>query len=390
MHLPGPSARRSLLAILLAVLALPAAAEDPVRVYEQGIAWARRARWGDVAGAMLSAIAAAQTEKAEMRGTGMKIYPYLPHYYLGLAYFELGRCEEALREWAVSERQGVIQGQPEMARLLAGRTACGPAPTPAPTPPRPEPTPREAKVERPTGEQLAAAQSLLARGESAAGAVAALRRDPLLAASWEKKDEVRARRGEELLDAARGEVSRAQDAAALQAAMRAAERAADMLVQLRDDLDHRLAALRQEERQRAAAEKLAAEQERAARDRADRERADAERTDQGRADALRARTADREALRAGLVPFFAGDYPRALAVLARQHFTTPAAEAQAQLFSAAAAHALYLLGDGKDEGQLAAAKTAIARCRELEGCPRRPDAAAFSPRFVDFFSAQPQ
>jgi cytochrome c-type biogenesis protein CcmH/NrfG len=57
----------------------------------------------------------------------MRQEPYIPNYYLGQAYRELGRCDEALRAWAQSEKQGVIQKiSSEHKRLLQGRTACQP------------------------------------------------------------------------------------------------------------------------------------------------------------------------------------------------------------------------------------------------------------------------
>ena len=48
---------------------------------------------------------------------------YTPHYYLGVALFELGDCDAALGEWQESQRQGVL-GREELGRIASGRAAC--------------------------------------------------------------------------------------------------------------------------------------------------------------------------------------------------------------------------------------------------------------------------
>ena len=55
----------------------------------------------------------------------MRVERYLPSYYLGQAYRELGRCADALRAWAQSEKAGAVQSDATAYKLLQqGRAAC--------------------------------------------------------------------------------------------------------------------------------------------------------------------------------------------------------------------------------------------------------------------------
>lgn len=54
---------------------------------------------------------------------GMRFAPYTPHYFLGLAHYRLGRCDEALASWANEARFKVLSG--ENASIMArGRADC--------------------------------------------------------------------------------------------------------------------------------------------------------------------------------------------------------------------------------------------------------------------------
>jgi hypothetical protein len=55
---------------------------------------------------------------------GVRIQTYLPHYYLGLALFNQGDCDNALEEWKESERQGVIHQTSESQTLSRLRQKC--------------------------------------------------------------------------------------------------------------------------------------------------------------------------------------------------------------------------------------------------------------------------
>src|SRR5260370_33743682 len=54
----------------------------------------------------------------------MRYKPYLPHYYLGLAYFNTGNCEAAVKAWAESERQGSVREAAEYKTLQRLREQC--------------------------------------------------------------------------------------------------------------------------------------------------------------------------------------------------------------------------------------------------------------------------
>ena len=62
---------------------------------------------------------------------GMKFLDYTPHYYLGLAWLELERCEAAREAWRKSEELEDIAGERDkLAAIEQGREACaGSAPT---------------------------------------------------------------------------------------------------------------------------------------------------------------------------------------------------------------------------------------------------------------------
>ena len=56
---------------------------------------------------------------------------YVPHYFLARALARQGKCEEALKEFAESERQGVTPTIPDFARHLQTRGGCRPQAKPA-------------------------------------------------------------------------------------------------------------------------------------------------------------------------------------------------------------------------------------------------------------------
>ena len=86
--------------------------------YSEAIA-AIAARDGEAAARLLRGLLTA--DRRERPG-------YLPHFYYGQALAALGQCEEALKSFDESERQGVIAGQPEAASLPAARAQCASAP----------------------------------------------------------------------------------------------------------------------------------------------------------------------------------------------------------------------------------------------------------------------
>lgn len=83
-------------------------------------AWEQAARLFEVAQA-----------KAPADGEPINIYgyryeSYLPHYYRGVALSRIGKCEEALREWEMSEAEGhVLKDKKSYRSLQQFRNECG-------------------------------------------------------------------------------------------------------------------------------------------------------------------------------------------------------------------------------------------------------------------------
>lgn len=100
-----PAARYSLLAMLLA---LPLAAAEPwVEAYNRGVAAVNSSNYKVAAVELQKAIAAMPNEGTSVKTRGPFI-TYVPHFWLGIAKYNLGDVDGALREWRTSEDQGAI------------------------------------------------------------------------------------------------------------------------------------------------------------------------------------------------------------------------------------------------------------------------------------------
>jgi hypothetical protein len=93
--------------------------------YQRGFDAFERRQWSDAA-RLFGAAARLRGDSSEsIRMYGMRSEPYLPNYYLGRAYRELGRCDDALRAWTQSEKEGFVQrNAAEFKALQQGRAAC--------------------------------------------------------------------------------------------------------------------------------------------------------------------------------------------------------------------------------------------------------------------------
>lgn len=116
---------RTTLGLLLALSAVRDARADYRVSYSTGIKAMDLSDW-QVA---VQAFQAAIQERPAEGGSQVWIYgqryrPYLPHYYLGVAYLSLGNCEAALKEWKESESQGAVRQSKEHANLVRFRTQC--------------------------------------------------------------------------------------------------------------------------------------------------------------------------------------------------------------------------------------------------------------------------
>jgi len=101
-------------------VATPVAGRDWRLAYEHGrraleTFRPRPADWELAARYMQDAVAARSLEREEnTRREGVSSDPvYVPHFFLGVAYFHLGRCDDALREFTVSEKSGAIKAWSE-------------------------------------------------------------------------------------------------------------------------------------------------------------------------------------------------------------------------------------------------------------------------------------
>lgn len=404
-----PAAFRVALTLLALTAAGPAAGQDFLEHYKEGLAAVEAEQWETAARELEQAIAGRPEESTRL---GLRFYfkPYLPHFYLGRARFELGDCAGALESWDESEEQGVIQRFPEYQELQAKRWTC------------------RQRLESEEAARAAAIQwsrGRIEEAQEASRAVDGLAADPEVREVWTQGEPPLARRrqeAEERLDQARRELAAQAEAGEVTAIRRAGElaaRAGEELVEIRAQVEtfaDELAARREEtlgqlddlvataRRELEASSALEPYPPGIARRRDDLEAILAEvgdtdpGTDPAELEGLRSRlVGSLVRLRRAVAPpppvlqeaaraFFSADYPMVLELLREAEPDDPRAVAQGHLFQAAARFALYTLGGEDDPALLAATRRDILSCRQadpsLEPLPR-----AFSPRFRELFAA---
>lgn len=116
--------------------------------YNDGLAAVRAGNWSVAASKMSAAIAARPKEGNKERAYGTIFINYHPYYYRGVAYLNLGRYAEAVRDLETAtgpgpENLGTIDMLLQMAKSRLQQPAPVP-PTPEPQPPRPVPVPQPA------------------------------------------------------------------------------------------------------------------------------------------------------------------------------------------------------------------------------------------------------
>lgn len=99
--------RRVALVALLFIAMNAHAAEKWWDLYNRGVAAVNGASYEAGAKALAAAIAQNPTESTGVRA-GNSIITYVPHFFLGIAKFNLGDTDGALREWRISEEQGAV------------------------------------------------------------------------------------------------------------------------------------------------------------------------------------------------------------------------------------------------------------------------------------------
>ncbi|HEV7766862.1 MAG TPA: hypothetical protein VGQ76_17815 [Thermoanaerobaculia bacterium] len=101
--------KRASLALLL-LLATTVSAAPPEKwwdAYSRGITAVNARNYKAAAEALQKSLAEMPNEGTNVRA-GKQLITYVPHFWLGIAKFNLGDTDGALREWKVSEDQGVV------------------------------------------------------------------------------------------------------------------------------------------------------------------------------------------------------------------------------------------------------------------------------------------
>jgi hypothetical protein len=103
--------------LLLLLLALPlAAAEKWFEAYDRGVAAVNARNYKVGADALQKAITEMPNEALGLRA-GNSLITYVPHFWLGIAKFNLGDVDGAMREWNTCEQQGVVARTDYYARM---------------------------------------------------------------------------------------------------------------------------------------------------------------------------------------------------------------------------------------------------------------------------------
>lgn len=377
----------------------------------------------------LEAAIAQNPESADrVRLSGTRFFNYMPHFYLGQAYFKQNNCSSAVAAWNQEIKMSVVQGRDEYAALQRDLKTC-----------------QSQVVDVSTIAQAAAEEIGLL--ESAVKAFAQLENDKNLAAEWSARWAPELSRGNQLTQALQDRLKKARsesDPVAIEAITQEAKEGAGKLANDTRQAKAQSLAIqnRLAEQQRLASEKsiesekLAKEAARTDLTSAIRMAKAAEKPDGGNSDinnywtelnravttgenlastastanikdqtqvinnVLRRynlsvqdwRTQQQNVARRTPPPdlktvaevFFAGDYKRAVDLASPDLFDDNRAKIQALLFRAAANHKLYMRSGEKDVAALRQAQTDIRAIKRLSSS-FSPYIAAFSPSFLSLF-----
>jgi tetratricopeptide (TPR) repeat protein len=147
----------ALSALLIALFAAGIVEAEWYKDYEAGLELMKKGRYTEAVPKLQAAIADKNAEGIHIKFYGMKFDDYLPHYYLGKAYFFLKNYESALRELEISSSQGAIQREKNLFQNLTELKTLSIAQlrtTQTPTPPviaqkKPEPAPPKQEPAQP-------------------------------------------------------------------------------------------------------------------------------------------------------------------------------------------------------------------------------------------------
>jgi hypothetical protein len=114
--------------VVMCVSAIPSLAAAQDDAFKQGLQARGDKKWADVVRHMQNALKAdSQESTRKVRGgfLGVSGTEYLPHFFLGEAYYNQQDCGGAVTEWSISEQQGAIKGKPEFLGVIrAGSQSC--------------------------------------------------------------------------------------------------------------------------------------------------------------------------------------------------------------------------------------------------------------------------
>lgn len=119
--------RARMILAVVCVSALPSLAAAQDDAFRQGLSARGDKKWADVVRHMQNAIKADAQESTRKVGSRLGVggTEYLPHFFLGEAYYNQQDCGGAVTEWLVSEQQGAIKSKPEfLGTIRAGYQAC--------------------------------------------------------------------------------------------------------------------------------------------------------------------------------------------------------------------------------------------------------------------------
>lgn len=108
--------KRFLLVLLVAVTASAAPSEKWSEAYDRGVAAVNSKNYKLAAESLQKAIDEMPNEGLNVRAK-KSLITYIPHFWLGIAKFNLGDSDGALREWRICEEQGVVARTAEYANM---------------------------------------------------------------------------------------------------------------------------------------------------------------------------------------------------------------------------------------------------------------------------------
>jgi hypothetical protein len=119
--------------LLVALLAATFAQAQAPTTFKEGVMAFEKKEWANAERLMRETIAGNPNEsEGTVQIAGAWYETYVPHYFLARALARQGKCAEALKHFAESERQGVTPAIPDFARHLNTRGGCKPAAKAAP------------------------------------------------------------------------------------------------------------------------------------------------------------------------------------------------------------------------------------------------------------------